>query len=54
MSFAEMKNVIVSQFGISPDNFEGNIALSRFFKIVTTCLDGNRKVLLCSWEPIQI
>ncbi|XP_009106586.1 gamma-glutamyl hydrolase 2 [Brassica rapa] len=31
------------QFGISPDNFEGNIALSRFFKIVTTCLDGNRK-----------
>ncbi|KAF8103498.1 hypothetical protein N665_0188s0432 [Sinapis alba] len=31
------------QFGISPDNFEGNIALSRFFNIVTTCLDGNRK-----------
>ncbi|ESQ27251.1 hypothetical protein EUTSA_v10018776mg [Eutrema salsugineum] len=31
------------QFGISPDSFEGNIALSRFFKIVTTCTDDNSK-----------
>ncbi|CAH2067833.1 unnamed protein product [Thlaspi arvense] len=31
------------QFGISPGSFEGNLALSQFFNIVTTCTDGNGK-----------
>ncbi|KAL1205707.1 Gamma-glutamyl hydrolase 2 [Cardamine amara subsp. amara] len=31
------------QYGISPGSFEGNIALSNFFNIVTTCIDGHSK-----------
>jgi len=41
------------QFGISPQSFEGNIALSNFFKIVTTCVDDNGKVFLCPQEYLK-
>nr|AAC33745.1 gamma-glutamyl hydrolase [Arabidopsis thaliana] len=41
------------RFGISPQSFEGNIALSNFFKIVTTCVDDNGKVYVSTVQSTK-
>ncbi|XP_010472700.1 PREDICTED: gamma-glutamyl hydrolase 2-like [Camelina sativa] len=41
------------QYGISPDSFEGTVALSNFFNIVTTCSDNHNKIYVSTVKSKQ-
>jgi gamma-glutamyl hydrolase len=41
------------QFGISPGRYEGNVALSSFFNIVTTCIDDHGKAYVSTIQSKQ-
>ncbi|ERM98344.1 hypothetical protein AMTR_s00170p00050820, partial [Amborella trichopoda] len=41
------------RFGVSPETFESNHALSNFFKILTTCADKNGKVYVSTTQAYR-